>query len=218
MTDLLKKYHMISIGATCSCKRYIAENIKKDMYQIFDYVGTSMWSIVELLKNDFDGLLSKEHIKMMQIKSVKESMYTNEKYYVRFLHDLMGERHIDKAIEKNTRRINRFRELINGKESIIFFRIEEIQEGRKLYDMYEKYTKYPELYYVIEMSRWLKQNKTLKFRIIHFGTNQTKYDEDNNIIFINTDINNHGWDNCVKSMDAVMNDNRDVIEEGLKDF
>lgn len=219
MTELLKKYAMVSLGATCGPKKFIDNHVKKEAFQIFDFIGTSMWSIVELLKNDFDGLLSKENISTMLVTLPKSKMPVNQKYYVRFMHDLMDSRHINETFEKNNRRINRFRDILKQTEPVIFFRLEEIQKDRIKYDRYNEYTKRKDSEYVIEMSKWLKINTKLKFRILYLGSENTRYDTDNDIIFIKSDPEDkYGWDDCLIGMDNTFNKNKKVIEEGLKDF
>lgn len=218
MTELLKSYDMVSLGATCSCKKYITIYIKKDMYQIFDYVGTSMWSIIELLKNDFAGLLDKDKLVKMNIRSHNELVWTNVTYYVRFLHDLMDAKHINKTIEKNERRIARFKSLINQNKPLILLRLEESQKNRIRYEQYNKYLDKTEHEYVVELSKWLKLNTKLKFRILYLGTKDTHYDAVNNIIFIKTNIDEHTWNNCNITMNNLINENKDVIELGLVNF
>lgn len=218
MTELLKSYDMVSLGATCSCKKYITIHIKKDMYQIFDYVGTSMWSIIELLKNDFAGLLDKDKLVKMNIRSQNELVWTNVTYYVRFLHDLMDAKHINKTIEKNERRIARFKSLINQNKPLILLRLEESQKNRIRYEQYNKYLDKTEHEYVVELSKWLKLNTKLKFRILYLGTKDTHYDVVNNIIFIKTNIDEHTWNNCNITMNNLINENKDVIELGLVNF
>jgi hypothetical protein len=188
------------------------------MFQIFDYIGTSMWSIVELLKNDFAGLLEKDKLVKMPIRSQTELIWTNVTYYVRFLHDLMDAKHIDKTFEKNERRIIRFKSLINQNKPLILMRLEESQKNRIQYEQFNKYLDKTEHEYVVELSQWLKLNTKLKFRILYLGTKETQYDAENNIIFIKTNIDEHTWDNCNVTMNNLINENNEVIKLSLIDF
>lgn len=218
MTSLLEKHKVVSLGCSCFCMKYISTHIKGQQYNIFDYIGTSMWSILELLKNNFDGLMDKENIKKIPIKHDYPSIHTNAKYYVRFLHERMDEKNIDITINANERRIQRFKSMLNNEGTIIFLRFEESQENRIKYDEYNEYTKKPEHDYVLETSKWLKNNTKLKFRIIHFGTSPTKYDEDNNIIFINVDLNDFTWNNCHTRINDTLNNHFELIENAIKDL
>ena len=54
MQDFVKNFDdIISLGNNCYPKMYLERylNIKKE-YDFFDYIGTPMWSIVKLLKNN----------------------------------------------------------------------------------------------------------------------------------------------------------------------
>lgn len=218
MTSLLKKYKVVSLGCSCLCIKYIFTHVKGEQYNIFDYIGTSMWSILELLKNDFDGLMKKENIKKIQIKNSGPSIYTNIKYYVRFLHERMDEKNIDLTIKTNERRIQRFKSILEKGGEVIFLRFEESQENRIKYDEYSEYNKKSEYYYLLETSEWLKKNTKLKFMIIYLGSSPTKYDNDNNIIFININTNDYNWTNCEKLIDITLNNHFDLIKNAIKDL
>jgi hypothetical protein len=218
MTSLIKKHKVISLGCSCFCSKYIYTHIRGDQYSIFDYIGTSMWSILELLKNNFDGLMQKENIKKIPIKHSCSDIHTNVKYYVRFFHERMDEKNIDLTIKANERRAQRFKTMLERKDTVIFLRIEESQENRIKYDEYAEYTKKSEHDYVLETSQWLKNNTKLKFIIIHFGTAPTKYDKDNNVIFINVDINDFTWNNCHGRINDTLNNHFELIQNATKDL
>jgi hypothetical protein len=55
---------------------------------LFDYIGVSMWSINELLLNDFKNLCDiNEYKKYKILNNDFNEIIIHEKYYLRFLHD-----------------------------------------------------------------------------------------------------------------------------------
>ena len=211
MTTFLKKYKAISLGYNCFCKMYINKYVKSSAYHIFDFTGTSMWSIVELLKNNFDGLLLEDNIKKIKISANRGPIYTNIKYYVRFMHDDFSAGKIKNAINTNMRRINRFNEIINNDDFVIFIRLCESQHERIVYEQYSDKNKKSEYEYVIEFSNWLKNNKKIKFRIIFISENPTKYDNENNLIYIKGDMNKYNV-LSEKDVNCLLNINKEFIE------
>ena len=55
MNKFMDKFDEVSsLGYNCYTKLYFNSRKMDKETQFFDYIGTSVWSIIELLENDFD--------------------------------------------------------------------------------------------------------------------------------------------------------------------
>jgi len=216
MTSLLFKYRTISLGFNCYCKGYINEYLKACEYTIFDFIGTSVWSITELLKNNFDGLLSMDNIQKIVVNTGEPPMFTNMKYYVRFTHDNF-DTDVENTMKKLHRRIERFTNQIkNNTNTIIFLRLEETITKRVMYEQYSEKNKMSEYDQLIELSTYIKLNINDNFKIIFFGSKPTNYDKENNIICINVDTSKFFWQTCANTFNSVLSANKDFVKECLQ--
>jgi len=97
----------------------------------FDYIGSSMWAVCELIENDFAHIDDISEYQSMQV-TTKETLITNNRYYLRFKHDFTAIEHetgvietLPVCIEKYKRRAERFQNLLRSSEKILFIRFEE---------------------------------------------------------------------------------------------
>lgn len=200
MNNIFENYKIISLGYDCTIKMTWCKNQET---HFFDYIGSSMWSINELLQNNFEDALNLDFFKNLKIT---DSFYcmTNKKYYLRFLHDFkfttqIG--HVKKMtikipdeikklfIEKYTRRINRFYDLLNGNEQVLFIRKEE-DLNRIKYPEYNEYIKYSEIYYIKECIKLLKKDyPNLNFKMIFLSFSQENRVEEN-LLILKTNLQN----------------------------
>jgi len=88
MNLYINNYKIISLGYNCYVKKYMNDlNISQET-NLFDYIGVSMWSINELLLNDFKNLCDiNEYKKYKILNNDFNEIIIHEKYYLRFLHD-----------------------------------------------------------------------------------------------------------------------------------
>ena len=77
---------VISLGYRCYTKIYLHKYYKEEETNIFDWVGTGIFSMNLLLMNNFDGLLDYKNYKILN-GSVGNKVY-NKKYYINIFHDL----------------------------------------------------------------------------------------------------------------------------------
>ena len=183
---MLKKFKVLSLGYNCSIKLFLKQIGIEQETHFFDYIGSSMWAINELIENNFEDSLNLKYFKKMKILEEKESIITNSKYYLRFLHDfkLCAKKVNSKAflgntdtitkefISKYTRRIERLINIFNGSQPIIFLRIEE-PVNRIKYPQYADKFNNNELSYIINFSTLLKlKYSSLKFGIIFLSTTE----------------------------------------------
>lgn len=200
MNNIFENYKIISLGYDCTIKMTWCKNQET---HFFDYIGSSMWSINKLLQNKFEDSLNLDLFKNIEILNGMYSM-TNKKYYLRFHHDFKFTAQIgqvkkmtmripeeikDNFVEKYTRRINRFYDLLNGNEKVLFIRKEE-DLNRIKYPEYNEYIKYSEIYYIKQFIKIIQEKfPKLKFKIIFISFSQETQEEPF-LLVIKTDLQN----------------------------
>ena len=129
---------ILSLGSNCYPKFFISRilNPPYGETELFDYIGTSMSSINQLLLNDFDGLYEPSNFALIHTLEGEGPMVTNTKYYMRFIHDLKKVTDADSTEfqAKIQRRILRFKKNMTEFDRILFIRRQEIQKGRIYYN------------------------------------------------------------------------------------
>ena len=193
MNKFLKSFDkIISMGSNCYVKMFLDSHMSKKETQFFDYIGSSMWSINELLRNDFQGLYDYKNFEKKHILNKGDKyIFTNNLYYIRFKHDfkqnfnsnindIKEDLKFSEFINKYKRRQNRFIELLNSKETILFIRYEEDNKDRVKY-----YEEKDELEFIYEFMKIVKtKNLNKKFFFILLSHNKSLEDKDNNLLVI----------------------------------
>ena len=235
---LFENYEIVSLGYSCYPKIFIKKIIKKETH-FFDYLGSSTWSIINLLNNNFDNFFNKKKYYYLNGKFKpydKNFLIYNKEYYIRFVHDndfLKSGNAWNEFKNKYTRRFLRFNKLLKSENKLLFLYLEEnLLRFDKLYPEIKKYYPKKEKNYHIEQSK-LEQSrmydivKIIKtkynkhnFKIIYFSNfvEKTKYKD--NIIFIKTDChyNNFEWNHWAsKQCSKSIIDNYDYINDILND-
>jgi hypothetical protein len=238
--DILKNKHdiVISLGATCFIKQFLRRSGIDQKTYIFDWIGSSMWGICDLIKYDFINMFNRDDYKYALTMKTDYIMVINTLYYILFRHDfpssLPGDQqnivqqnivqlndvqhsmHInDNAFlefqQKYAKRIIELKELLNDSKKILFIRHEQYMENRIIYSAYEKQFETSELQYLIEFTKLLKVlHPVLKFNIIFIShTLQTEHLQEHNITILHGSIVN--WENCVEVYNKLFEDNRKFI-------
>jgi Putative papain-like cysteine peptidase (DUF1796) len=125
----------ISLGFNCHVAMFIEKLGQMDSKfyerQIFDWLGSPMWSVYELVKNDFADFMSPQHMAIRQRYDYKDEKYpVNTKYDMSFLHDFginvtkIPPNVMGMVSERYGRRIVRMRELLRGSRELLFIRLE----------------------------------------------------------------------------------------------
>ena len=194
MNKFLKSFDkIISLGSNCYVKMFLESHLKKEETQFFDYIGSSMWSINELLKNDFQGLYDyKNFVKKHILNKGDKYIFTNILYYIRFKHDfnqnfnsnindIKEDLKFSEFVKKYKRRQKRFMEILNNsKETILFIRYEEDNKDRVKY-----YEEKDELEFIYEFMKILKTiNPNKKFFFILLSHEKSLEDKDNNLLVV----------------------------------
>jgi len=192
MQRLLKDLNLypVSLGFSCHTKVYIEELLATRMIrQPFDWIGCPMWSICELLKNDFKDFTVPEKLKPLKrfIGDHKDYL-THIDYNIVFVHDygkqfhhISDETH-KKVSEDYVRRVERWNELLNSRNHILFIRLET--DGRKRIQRPQFDRPGAEYDYLKEFSQIL-QAKDVKFSIVYLSTTTPRgYDAENHIVTV----------------------------------
>jgi len=219
----------ISLGYNCSIKICLKKYINQPTY-LFDWIGSPMWGINKFINNNFD-LSNKNNYKLLQIYS-ENSEYThlqcNTQYYFRFIHDLPENNISDKTeihrtkygdiiksnlfnifLQKYERRIQRFNELLNNNNLIVFIRLEECMKNKIIHEEYKNLYAKPELEYVKEFMNLIKNKyKRLKFKLIYISRSNSTELLDNLLILNNKSIDN--------DINYILNDNINLIDKLIK--
>ena len=126
----------VSLGFNCSVARCIDILSERDEHfyerQVFDWLGTSMWAIVMLIKDEFRDFLDKRLLEYRKRYTHTDELYpTNIKYDIPMLHEFekrnsvrVREAELIPIVEKYQRRIERFNGLLRGDKEIVFIRLE----------------------------------------------------------------------------------------------
>lgn len=190
---LNEKYDkVISLGSNCFIKFYIRHIKHEQETHFFDYIGSPMWSVYELVKNGFSDVFNIDEYKNEYTIIGQSEIVTNSRYNLKFKHDLSTDKfkflvQFDEFKEKYSRRIKRFQDLLmSTSESVLFMRFEEMKKNRIVNCEYNEQNKISEYEYIKLFSQYLRINfPELKFKIIFISkTKNDDVDDENNIITI----------------------------------
>ena len=197
MDFILSFDKIISLGCKCYVKLFLDSIKHKSETQFFDYIGSSMWAINDLFKDDFSELFDNgiDDIEKKKIlySGFDKYILTHKKYYLRFKHDFrqncnsgikenIKSEDFNKVSEKYLRRKERLINILNeDKETLLFIRYEENQENRIKYFGDKK----SEIEYIYEFIDIIKQKYPLKKFCILFLSDTMENDKrDENLIIL----------------------------------
>jgi len=226
-----------SLGYNCYTKLYF-NSLKMDKEtQFFDYIGTSVWSIIELLENDFDGIFDKSNYKIMNIMKTGDDQFlvVNEKYFIRCKHEfkktldrkfdpeILHEYEIDKEeledfIEKMKRRKERFMNMLASNNSLLFIRYEEDPTGRyhlKQYDEKFNISYMENLKILSDMFKKINPEKKITILDISHRHDKTEYIKEYEIIKIRMRKRIDHWKKAVVEFENTFSNEKKFIEENL---
>lgn len=224
--DILKKFDkVISLGGNCYPKIYFSFVKYNQETYFFDYLGSPMWAVNELIDNNFSFLFNKEDYENMNIltNTPNEYIYTNKKYYLVLRHDfeyqklkkgkiLINDSQFKEFQDKYERRIIRMNELLNSNKNILFVRFHE-NKNKIIYSDYEEKYKKNELEYLFDFSELIKKKfLTLKFKIIYITKDlNNNYYKDNNLIVLKDFINIVDWTKSSFQLNKLFNNNKKFL-------
>ena len=188
---------IISLGSNCYVKMFLDSVNFKTETQFFDFIGSSMWAINELFKENFndlfeDGIDSLEKKRIM-CSGDDQYILTHKKYYLRFKHDF--KQNFDSEIKENIktsdfknvrdkyeRRKERLIDILkDDKKTLLFIRYEEEQQDRIKYGEDKK----SEIEYIYEFIEIIKQKyPSKKFCILFLSHTMDNDDKRNENLII----------------------------------
>jgi hypothetical protein len=199
MDFILSFDKIISLGCNCYVKMFLDSIKHKSETQFFDYIGSSMWAINDLFKDDFSDLFGNgmDDIEKKKILYSDTYILTHKKYYLRFKHDFnqnynsgikenIKSEDFNKFSKKYGRRKERLINILNeDKETLLFIRYEENQENRIKYFGDKK----SEIEYIYEFIDIIKQKYPLKKFCILFLSYTMENDDkrEENLIILKTE-------------------------------
>jgi len=179
---------IISIGSNCYPKFFI-KNILRPSYgetELFDYLGTSMWSINALLRNDFQDMLIDKEYELMPILNDWGPIVTNKRYHLRFAHDLKTVKDAESSVFKSKilRRVDRFKAILQTSKNLLFIRFQENLE-RVIHYHTTNTTEYEELTIFISLLKSLYNCENVT--ILYINSEKDGWNDSHNILSIKID-------------------------------
>ena len=198
--DILNHHLVVSLGYNCYIKRFMSYLDISRETDIFDYVGTPMWAINQLIESDFkdldesdDGLQDSvfQHLNIYGHRVV-----TNMQYYMRFAHDLKEPSDVKNKefCAKLGRRIERFRQHLQTDKGLIFLRLQEKQSGRTVLHR-ERYcnSEYEE---TVRFAKLIGERVKCPYLVVYINKDLDAYDQ--GVLAIKAvDCDRWSWHNCI---------------------
>ena len=210
---------LISLGYNCFPKRIIDNVLKrKGETNFFDYIGTSMWGINDILLNDFENFINLDMYDHIDLISNVGKSFVHVDYYVRPFHDL----HVNSStkrkkdyIDKYLRRQKRLEEYLTSENEIVFIRLQEDMKSRIIHEKYKEKYDISEFEHINRFANIVKTKYNKRnFHIIYLTTGPQKHYEQNNIISIQIPeevYNLLKWENVEQHIKTILLDNIDYI-------
>jgi len=198
---------ILSLGSKC-CVKFFIEKILKPPYgntELFDYIGTSMGQINELIVNDFEDLTTDTYFELLNIIYGEDPIVTNTKYYMRFKHDLRKPEDACGLEFKNKmkRRILRFKQNIEKSKNILFIRQEESNFLRVPYKLQKK-SELEELREFIDILHG--KYKCGKITVIYINANTDGWNEQHDIFSVKIPSLDYDWKKAHTHLESLFNE------------
>jgi hypothetical protein len=204
----------ISLGYNCFVKKFIDHKIRRKETLLFDNIGSSVQSILEIFESRFcednmDKLFDKNDYKYAEILE-NMNLVTNMKYYLRFQHDLdekslSNEDKYKEFVEKYKRRLIRMRKLFDdtnneakSNKTIIMIRLEEDPDVERI--KYDNVVYGDEYKYLNELINIIKNKwENIDIKIIFLYRGNREYEQKNNIypVKLESKITYHTSENVI---------------------
>ena len=122
----MNRHNFVALGGDCYTRMLLNKLEKKEETQLFDYIGTSMWGINDMLENNFAELLNKKHYSMQTV--IDKQIPVQHLYNLRFMHDgsIIKNTEINpEFMSRMERRVERMKTLLTTTKNLIFIRAQE---------------------------------------------------------------------------------------------
>lgn len=225
--NILKRKHnvMVSLGATCFVRGYFDKHKYSQKSYVFDWVGSAMWGICDLIENNFENVLDQNNYKYMITAEKEKWMVVNKEYYLLFKHhfpeiladdpqkDVLQQKHLNdntfaEFLKTFSKRVTEFKELLNDKKKILFVRQEQYMDTRIIYPEYKDKFEHSELHYLKKFTEILKtMYPALKFNVVLIShTLENQYIPENNIVIVKGRVTD--WEECANFYNKIFDDNK----------
>lgn len=194
MEELIKKYDdVISLGFNCYFKLLFKKVYTKcdTENQFFDYAGSPMWALNELVKNNFKNIFNRDDYKPIKVwKDKPQTLIGNIKYDTIFRHDFIKEPsyfEFNYFKQKYARRKERFFKRLDTNKKILLCRLEEHRIGRNDNEAFKDKYQTSELEYLREFRKIIKSKyPRTDFHILYISYTEpeSKILEDEKIIIV----------------------------------
>jgi hypothetical protein len=214
----------VSLGFNCHVRVFINKlgqyDEKHYERQIFDWLGTRMWSICELLENNFSDLLLKDLLQPIRIFKKERTEYSyNMKYGVGIFHDLgkdprkiSNEVHA-KAEETYIRRVERWNELLKKGTPIVFLRLEQDLTERNPVPSFERPLSEKE--YLEAFADRMKAQE-VNYRIVYLNySEENHWDAERRICYLKYTEKRTGSPINATQIESCIDKNKDFIKASL---
>ena len=221
MNQVFKKFdNVISLGYNCYVKMYLqSERIKCETH-FFDYTGTSVWSIIDLLNNKFDGISEAESYKIVKFmdKGANEYVVLQPKYFLRFKHqfkksltqNIINTSELSEFIERMNRRKERFMNLFTNNDSILFIRYEEDLTDRCYFS--EHTDTNLSIIYLTQILKNINPNKQIYVISLSFEYDKTEYLDEHGIMKIKMKYRIDDWLKATQMIRETLYNERNNID------
>ena len=211
----------ISLGYNCFVRVYLQEFVKATPRYPFDWTGTPMWAICELMDSNFSDFNNPEKLVVRKRFMNSDEMYlTNTQYNTVFLHDYgkdptsISTELYEKVKNDYERRIERWNDALLGKDHLLFFRLEMSERPRVPYEGSTRSKSETE--YLWEFTDKLKSRGT-NYHILYITHSTPQgYDAERKIIHLNYTPNKAGMIIMGRHVEAIVNANKKFIKECMK--
>ena len=216
--------NIISLGSNCYIKMLLDKEMNtKQETHFFDYIGTSMWSIIELFKENFEGMYKRNNYKKLRILDNEDYyMLTNMIYYIRIKHDFkqncntkdedtIYEYEFNNFVDKYKRREKRFKEILESKESLLLIRYDEVQDNRINHYEEEKIKEYEGIKEFMNMIK-INTPKRINFLLLSH-TRETGYDKENDILILNINREIKKWTEATQILRKTIITNEEYLKK-----
>jgi len=215
LMSILKPNKLISLGYNCYFKLYLNTIKINQETHLFDYIGTSMWTILEILFNNIN-FLDKKDFELLTIEN--QITPSNSKYYIRFRHDLNCKlSNFKKMKTKYLRRHTRFINMLNSSDPIIFFRIQESMSTRVILPQHKDFYEKNELEYINQFISKVNLIHKTTFKLIYFSYTHNTSIVNNQLLILHTDKEiDNCWQESPLHINNIMFRNYGLIKQFVK--
>ena len=192
--------HILSLGSNCFPAAYIKRYLRpvNKETQLFDTIGTSMWSINKLIEENFEGIIDQDNFKDIQHREGDSTVVTNIRYNLRFLHDLRASIQARSLPfqAKISRRVQRIEGIFREAPQLLLIRYQEIQVRR--IQQGPPTDEYAELcrFAALLRSKYRHHN----FVIVYISERESVWDEENRIQTVHIPSIDIPWKGCAAAI------------------